>query len=56
MPSSSPSPALPNERKVQQVIPDDNVRDELWDAPLTQAQWNTVRWMFEDRNGAPTDD
>jgi hypothetical protein len=24
-------------------------RDEKWDAPLTQQQWDAVKFMFEDR-------
>lgn len=23
-------------------------RDERWDAPLTQQQWDTAAWMFRD--------
>lgn len=31
------------------MIPDDDVFDPAWDAPLTQEQWNAVKWMYEDR-------
>lgn len=29
------------------TIPDRSTRDEQWDAPLTQEQWNVVRYMFQ---------
>lgn len=32
------------------MIPADDVWDEQWDAPLTDAQWNAVKWMYEDRS------
>jgi hypothetical protein len=32
------------------VIPDDDVWDEKWDAPLSQGQWTAVKWLYEDRS------
>jgi hypothetical protein len=33
-----------------------NVTDPKWDAPLTQAQWNACKWLFEDGDNPPLTD